>query len=173
MAPDVKRLAVLAFACCVFSAPVWADDDALLIQLQPGGGYRVWHTDGATHLTDDEAMLLDAIATPEGSETTMTSVGPAQSRRTPSGVVISILRSGSDRELLVDRDACGHIKTWHADGPTELNEDQLTDLVLAAVPGGGKRVVLDDRRVAKSFLNALGVMVAIWRPVGLPSDGKR
>lgn len=142
-----------------------AKDDGLLIQLQPGGAYRVWHAEGVTQLTDDEAMLLDAIATPEGSEITPTAAGPAQARRTEAGVVISLQRSGPDSELLVDRDACGHIKLWHSEGATQLTEDQLTDLVLAAVPGGGQRIVLDPQRLAKSFLTPLGVMVAIWRPV--------
>jgi hypothetical protein len=161
----MRRRIALVCAVLAFSTAAQAEDDALLIQLQTGGAYRVWHTEGLTQLGDDDAMLLDAIATPEGSETTMTAIGPAQSRRTASGVVISLLHSGPDNELLVDRDGCGHIKLWHGDGATQLTEDQLTELVLAAVPGGGKRIVLDDRRIAKSFLNSLGVMVAIWRPV--------
>jgi hypothetical protein len=66
--------------------------------------------------------------------------------------------------LLVDRDACGHLKTWHAEGGVPLSEEQATDLVLAALPGGGPRLVLDAERHAKSYLTAIGIMVAIWKP---------
>jgi hypothetical protein len=52
-------------------------------------------------------------------------------------VIIELIEHQQDRELLVDRDACGHVKTWHAEGVTRLSEDQATDLVMAALPGGG------------------------------------
>ena len=68
------------------------------------------------------------------------------------------------KALLVDRDACGHLKTWHAEGGVPLTEEQATDLVLAALPGGGPRLVLDAERHAKSYLTAIGIMVAIWKP---------
>ena len=55
-------------------------------------------------------------------------------------------------------------KTWHAEGATRLSEDQATDLVMAALPDGGPRLVLDTERHAKSYLTNIGVMVAIWKP---------
>ncbi len=164
----LKKLAVLVMVW-MFTGPALAADQGLLIQIQPGGSYRVWHSDGPTKLSDDEIMLLDAEATPEGGKSIPTSAGPASAMQTPVGVVISLPEAPADRSLLVDRDGCGHVKTWHAEGITKLNDDQLTDLVLAAIPGGGKRIVLDETRHAKSFLTAIGVMVAIWRPVVKPA----
>jgi hypothetical protein len=35
---------------------------------------------------------------------------------------------------------------------------------MAALPGGGPRLVLDPERHAKSYLTSIGVMVAIWKP---------
>lgn len=141
-----------------------AADSAVLIQLQPGGAYRVWHNEGATRLSEDEILQLDAEATAEGSVPIATSAGPASAKRTDAGVVISVPGAAADRTLLVDRDACSAIRTWHVEGPTRLSDDQLTELVLAAVPGGGPRVRLDGGRYAKSFLTPLGVMAAIWMP---------
>jgi hypothetical protein len=164
----MKALVAMVIGWMLASA-VWAADQGLLIQVQPGGAYRVWHSDGPTKLSDDEIMLLDSEATPEGGRIVPTAVGPATATQTAVGVVISLPEAPTDRALLVDRDGCGHVKTWHAEGATRLNDDQLTDLVLAAIPGGGKRVVLSEGLYAKSFLTNLGVMVAIWRPVAKPA----
>lgn len=155
--------AVLALA--LLPLPAWAQSSNLLIQVQPGGSYRVWHGDGPSQLTDDEVMLLDSMAEPEGGPPLKTALGAARARSTGQGVIIELADAPSDKALLVDRDACGHLKVWHAEGSTPLTEDQVTDLVLAAVPGGGQRLVLDAQRHAKSFLTSLGVMVAIWRPI--------
>lgn len=142
-----------------------AQSTNLLIQLQPGGAYRIWHGEGPSVLDDDEVMLLYSLAEPQGSAPVATALGAARARRTTQGVVIDLLDVATDKALLVDHDACGHIKTWHAEGGTPLTEEQATDLVLAAVPGGGRRLALDEQRNAKSFLTDLGVMVAIWRPL--------
>lgn len=142
-----------------------AQSTNLLIQLQPGGAYRIWHGEGPSVLDDDEVMLLYSLAEPQGSAPVATALGAARARRTAQGVVIDLLDVATDKALLVDHDACGHIKTWHAEGGTPLTEEQATDLVLAAVPGGGRRLALDEQRNAKSFLTDLGVMVAIWRPL--------
>ena len=154
-------------ACLVFvlsAASAMAQTNNLLIQMQPGGGFRVWHGDGPSELSDDEVMLLDSLAEPQGSAPITTSLGAARARSTPQGVIIELVDATEDKSLLIDRDACGHLKTWHAEGRMQISEDQVTDLVLAAVPGGGPRLVLDGQRHAKSFLTSLGVMVAIWRP---------
>jgi hypothetical protein len=141
-----------------------AADNSLLIQVEPGGGYRVWHTEGATHLSEEEILALAANATPEGSALQQVSAGPARAFQTANGVIIELPEAASDRKLLVDRDACGAIKVWHADGETQLTEEQMTELVVSALPGGGKLVKVDGR-YAKSFVTPLGYAVVIWAPV--------
>lgn len=141
-----------------------AESSNLLIQLQPGGGYRVWHADGPSVLNDDDVMLLDSMAEPQGSAPIPTLLGAARARRTELGVVIELVEAKTDKTLLVDRDACGHLKTWHTEGGMALTDDQATDLVMAALPGGGPRLVLDPEHHAKSFITAIGVMVAVWKP---------
>jgi hypothetical protein len=141
-----------------------AADNSLLIQIEPGGGYRVWHTEGQTHLSEEEILMLAAGATPEGSALQQVSAGPARAFQTGNGVIIEIPQAVSDRKLLVDRDACGAIKVWHGDGETQLTEEQITELVISALPGGGKLVKVDGR-YAKSFVTPLGYAVAIWAPV--------
>lgn len=150
------------------SAGAAAENSNILIQLQPGGGFRVWHAEGASVLDDEEVMLLDAEAEPGGSRAIATALGPARARRTELGVIIDIDQAVKDKALLVDRDACGHLKTWHADGDLRLSADQVADLYMSALPGGGPRLALDDGRSAKAFMTSLGVMVAIWkaRPAG-------
>lgn len=159
----VGALLALAFLACISPAAA-AETSNLLIQLQPGGGFRVWHAEGASVLDDDEVIQLDANAEPGGGGIMVTGLGPARARRTPLGVIIELQQATSDASLLVDRDACGHLKTWHADGETRLSEEQVTDLFMSALPGGGPRQVLDDGRHAKGFSTELGVMVTIWRP---------
>jgi hypothetical protein len=154
----------LAGAAFLVPTLVLAQSSNLLIQLQPGGSYRVWYADGPSVLSDDEVLLLDSLAEPKGGEIVETSLGAARARQSDQGVVIELLDRAEDKALLVDRDGCGHLKTWHADGATPITEDQITDLVISAIPGGGPRLVLDADRHAKAFLTNLGVMVAVWRP---------
>ena len=160
------RRATLTLLFCVALAPsaAFAQISNLLIQTLPGGSYRVWHAEGISMLDDDEVMLLESIAAIGGSEPRATALGQARALRTPQGVIIELIEHQQDRELLVDRDACGHVKTWHADGVTRLSEDQATDLVMAALPGGGPRLILDPEHHAKSYLTNIGVMVAVWKP---------
>jgi hypothetical protein len=69
--------------CCPHGhAPALAVDNVLLIQLQPGGAYRVWHTEGESQLTDDEVMALEATARPGGGEEMATGAGPARAHET-------------------------------------------------------------------------------------------
>lgn len=168
MARALKACRALLALCLLagFAAGAAAENSNLLIQLQPGGGFRVWHAEGASVLDDDEVMRLDAEAEPGGSRAIATRLGPARARRTELGVIIDIEQAATDKALLVDRDACGHLKTWHADGDTRLSADQVADLYLSALPGGGPRLALDDGRSAKGFITSLGVMVAIWKPRG-------
>ncbi len=158
----LRLLPALVFMAFSASA-ARAENSNLLIQLQPGGGFRVWHAEGASVLDDDEVMLLDAEADLGGSRSIATALGPARAVRTEYGVIIELQQAASDKALLVDRDACGHLKTWHAEGGTRLTEDQVTDLFMSALPGGGPSLVLDDGRNAKAFVTSVGVMVAIWK----------
>lgn len=162
----IVRRAAMAALCWGLLAPcaAFAQISNLLIQTMPGGSYRVWHADGVSVLDDDEVMLLESIAEPGGSAPRTTALGPARALRTAHGVIIELIEQARDKELLVDRDACGHIKTWHAEGVTRLNEEQATDLVMAALPSGGPSLILDPEHHAKSYLTNIGVMVAIWKP---------
>jgi len=136
-------------------------DNVLMIQLRPGGGFTVWHTEGESRLTDDEAMSLEAAAKPDGGEVMHTSAGPARAYETADGVVIRLPEATRDNALLVDRDNCGHIRLWHAAGETNPTEDQVTDIYMSALPEGGKRLTLGDFHV-KAFTTKLGVTASIW-----------
>ena len=156
--------ALLATIFVLAASLAAAADNSLLIQVESGGGYRVWHTEGATKLGEDEILMLAAGATPEGSALQQVSAGPARAFQTGNGVIIELPEAAGDRRLLVDRDACGAVKVWHSDGETRLSEAQMTELVISALPGGGKLVKIDDR-YAKVFITELGYAVVLWVPV--------
>ena len=133
---------VVVFLVALMAMPsAWAVDNVLLIQLQPGGAYRVWHTEGESQLTDDEVMALEATARPGGGEEMATGAGPARAHETSDGVTISLSAARNDNFLLLDRDDCGHVRVWHSAGATNLPEDQITDIFISALPKGGKRVI--------------------------------
>ena len=142
--------------------PAIADDNVLLIQLQAGGNYKVWHTEGESQLADDDVMALEATASKEGSKETATSLGPARAFETPDGIVISLPAAPSDKFLLLDRDDCGHVRVWHSAGATNLPEDQITDIFMSALPGGGKRLTIGSYHV-KGFVTKLGVTASLWK----------
>lgn len=160
----MRSLSVPLAALALLALPgaATAQNSSVLIQVQPGGSYRLWHGDGVSHLDDELLIALDARAAAGDGEPLETPLGPARAVRTPQGVVIELPAAPSDRALLLERDACGHLNVWHADGATRLTDDETTDLVMAAVPGGGPTLALDAQRRAKSYLTALGVMAAIW-----------
>ncbi|MBU1236078.1 MAG: hypothetical protein KJ634_06300 [Gammaproteobacteria bacterium] len=160
--PLTRTFAVLLFLMAGGNAV--AADNALLIQMLPGGDFRVWHSDGATSISEDEIMTLAATATPEGGPLQAVEAGQARAIRTEQGVVIELPDAPTDRKLLIDRDACGAIKVWHSEGETNLTNDQMTELVISALPGGGKLVRIDGR-YAKAFDTPLGYSVVIWAPV--------
>lgn len=166
MARQLKalRAAVLGAALALPWTGALAENQNVLLQLQSDGRFRIWHAEGPSQLDDDELMLVESLAEPAGGKTVVTRLGPARARRTSQGVIIELQAAARDRELLVDRDACSHLKAWHSEGETRLSDDQATDLALSALPGGGPRVVLDAGRHAKAFLTNVGVMVAIWKP---------
>ncbi|MBZ0124742.1 MAG: hypothetical protein K8F32_00050 [Rhodocyclaceae bacterium] len=155
------RLVAVAFAA--LSLPAAADDTALLIQLQPDGRYQVWHAGGQPPLSDDELLALEASATPEGGRNVVTSAGLARAYDTSYGVLIRLPALGPDRALLLDRDGCGGIKVWQSQGTVHPTEDELTELVLTALPEGGKPVTLGKLR-AKAYSTKFGVIAVIWRP---------
>jgi len=159
----LKR-AIAALAALLVCNVASAVDNALLIQVEPGGGYRVWHSEGATKLAEEEILMLAAGATPGGSALQPVSAGPARAFQTGNGVVIELPEAATDRRLLVDRDACGAIKVWHAEGETKLNDEQISDLVISALPGGGRPIKVDGR-YAKAFITELGYAVVLWAPV--------
>jgi hypothetical protein len=143
---------------------VGAADNSLLIQLEPNGHYKLWHTEGVTTLSDDEVLSLAATARPEGGEPLTVAVGTARAFETSQGVVIAIPEAKADQMLLVDRDDCGAIKLWHSEGSTQLTEQQMTDLVISALPGGGRPIDVGGR-YAKAFITRLGYTVVVWKPV--------
>ena len=144
------------------ASPALADDNVLLIQLQPGGTYKVWHTEGESKLTDEDVMTLEATASKEGGKEMATGFGPARAFETPDGIVISMPAAPWDKLLLLDRDGCGHVRVWHSAGATNLPEDGITDIFMSALPGGGKRISVDGYYV-KGFVTELGVTASLWK----------
>lgn len=154
---------LVAFVVALLAAgSAAAVDNVLLIQMQPGGHYRVWHNAGKTQLSDDEIMALEAAATPEGSAAMPTGAGPATARQAADGVVIGLAQAEVDGTLLIDHDGCGHVKLWHSAGATNLSDEELTDIVMSALPEGGRRITVGGYYV-KAFLGKLGVTASLWR----------
>jgi hypothetical protein len=137
-----------------------AEDTVILIQTG-AEGYRVWHVRGESELSDDEAIELMASARPGGGEVLSTRFGPALAYELPEGILIRLPAAPRDRELLVDRDACGHVRLWHSVGTLQLSEAELTQITLSALPEGGPRLRLGNRYV-KAFFGKLGITATIW-----------
>ena len=156
------RAAFVLLALAVGAAA--AEDTALLIQLQPDGRYRVWHSDGPSRLPEPLLLELEAGARTEGGPVMQTLRGPAQAFETKEGVVIELPQAGEDNRLFFDRDGCGGVKVWHAAGTLYPTEDELTELVLTALPEGGRRIRVGDTW-ARAFTTRVGVIAAIWKPV--------
>lgn len=155
--------AALLIALLLAMTAASAADNVLLIQLRPGGGFTVWHTEGESQLTDDEVMELEVTAKPEGGAVMSTSAGPARVYETTEGVTIRLPEAKHDNALLIDRDDCNHVRVWHAAGATTLPDDQIADIFMSALPGGGKRIAVGDYYV-KAFVSKLGVMATLWHP---------
>ncbi len=163
---NLPRLLAAALAA-LLALPAAAEDTALLIQLRPDGRYAVWHAGGQSPLGEEEIAALEATARPEGGKPTLTAAGLAQAFETGKGMLIRLPALGPEKTLLIDHDGCGGIKVWHAQGDVELTEDELTELVLSALPDGGKNVAL-ARYHAKAYSTRIGVIAAIWKPVPRP-----
>jgi hypothetical protein len=163
---NLPRLIAAAFAA-LLSLPAMAEDTALLIQIELGGRYTVWHAGGKSPLSEEEISALEATARPEGGRPTLTTAGLAQAFETDKGMLVRLPALGPEKTLLIDHDGCGDIKVWHAQGDVNLKEDELTELVLSALPEGGKNVVLGKYH-AKAYSTRIGVIAAIWKPVAKP-----
>lgn len=155
---------LLAAATLVLAAlPALAADNTLLIQIEASGKFRVWHTEGDSMLNEDELAALAASARPEGGEKMPTGAGLASGHETKNGVVVVLHDKRHDNQLLIDRDDCGGVKLWHGDGTTNLSEDELTELVLTALPGGGTRLIIGEQ-FARAYSGRLGVTALLWKP---------
>lgn len=139
-----------------------AADHTLLVQLDAQGQFVVWHTEGASRLGEDEVLALAASARPEGGELVSTATGPARAFATRDGIVVELVAASADRRLLIDRDDCGGVKLWHGEGTTQLSDDDLTELMLTALPGGGKRLSIGGN-FARGYIARLGVVVLLWQ----------
>lgn len=150
-----------AILLCCLAAFAHAEDNVLLVQTGPQG-FIVWHGEGESRLDDDTVLELMARAAPDGGEEYPTPLGPARAYELREGILIRLPAAPKDRALLVDRDACGHIKLWHAEGATHLSDTQLSEIVMSALPEGGPRIRLNGL-YAKAFVGRLGVTVTLWK----------
>lgn len=168
MSNRARPFLAAALALAALAAfPAAAADNALLIQLQQDGSYRVWHTEGASNLPEPELLELEASARPEGGEMQQTSAGRAQAFEMKDGVAIELPDAPSDKRLLLERDLCGGLKVWHAEGITKLSDDDMTELALTALPDGGKRIRVGDYH-ARGYSTRIGVIAVIWKPSQRP-----
>lgn len=138
------------------------NNTTLLVQIEQDGRYRVWYNTGDTHLSEDEILALAASASPDGGAPMATSAGNAVAYDTRQGILVALNEAKTDNRLLVDRDECGGVKVWHSGGVPILGDDVLTELVLTALPGGGKKIPVGNR-VARGFSTRLGVVVLLWK----------
>jgi len=155
---------ILALAVLALTATAQAADNTLLIQIEPSGNFRVWHTEGENMLDEEDVHALTDVATVEGDARVPTALGIASAQRTPNGIVVHLHDKKVDNRLLIDRDDCGGTKLWHSDGATNLREEDLTELVLTALPEGGERMKIGDR-LARAFTSRIGVVAVLWQPI--------
>lgn len=164
----MKRRSLGQFAAIVLTAmimsPAGAAGDNLLIQIQHDGRYQVWHSEGVTTISEEDALAVAATARPEGGEPQAIAGGRARGLQTEHGVVIEMIDAAHDSRLLFDRDACGAVRIWHSEGESRLSEEQITELVMSALPGGGPRLTFNGRH-AKAYITPLGYAVVLWTPV--------
>lgn len=154
---------MMAAALALASLATHAADNTLLIQIDPSGKFRVWHTEGENMLNEEDVYALVDSATPEGGAPVPTVAGMASAQRTANGVVVSLHDKRVDNTLLIDRDDCGGTKLWHGDGATNLRDEDLTELVLTALPEGGARMTIGENH-ARAFTARIGVIAVLWKP---------
>lgn len=144
--------------------PAHAADNALLIQMEAAGKFRVWHAEGETNLTEQELSQLEVNAAPEGGSAIETRFGPARAYETADGIVVKLPNAQRDKRLLLDRQACSDLKAWHAEGATQLTDDQVADLVVTAAPNGGTTLTVGGYQ-ARAYSTKLGVLAMLWKKV--------
>lgn len=159
----VRSLVAVVLALCGVALAAGTAETTYLLQVQPDGHFKVWYAKGETNLTDDELMDMEVVARPEGGPEVATSAGPARAFDLKEGVVVLLPSAARDKELLVLRDSCGGVKAWHSAGSHPLAEDEMTELAIAALPGGSKRLQV-KAGYAKSFTGRAGILVVIWKP---------
>lgn len=153
-----------AAALLIASLAANAADNTLLIQIEPSGKYRVWHTEGENMLDEEDVHALTDVATAEGGERVRTARGMASAQRTKNGIVVTLHEKSVDNRLLIDRDDCGGTKLWHSEGATQLRDEELTELVLTALPEGGERMKIGELQ-ARAFTGRIGVVAVLWKPI--------
>lgn len=152
---------VAAMLAILAAGPVQAADEALLVQIEQNGAFRIWHGKGETNFSEDELAILQSSATAEGGAPVETSLGVARAFETGAGTLIEIPGAPGDKWLLVGRDQCNGVAVWHSSGTVTLTNEQLTELVISALPRGGKTLTVGDK-VAKAYATEMGIAVVIW-----------
>lgn len=164
-APPLRagRRLLAALLCVAAVSPARAAGNALLIQLQRDGHYQLWRSEGGTRFSDDELAALETSARPEGGAAVATAAGPAIAYAQDEGVLVVVPGAARDATVLIDEDGCNGTTQWHPADDAALDDGQLTDIVQAALPGGGRNVRVGTR-YAKGFVTRLGVRVVLWEP---------
>lgn len=160
----IREIIVLAFLSIVFSSLANAAEDTILIQLAQDGQYRVWYSRGESNLTENDLTALEASALPEGGPVVLTAAGSARAFASDDTIRVEIPDASHDKTLLISRDPCGWASAWHTAGHVDLSNDDLTELVMTALPTGGKNILVGTR-LAKAYTSKLGVVAVIWQPL--------
>lgn len=160
----IREIVVVAFISIVFSSLAIAAEDTILIQLAQDGQYRVWYSLGDSNLTESDLTALEASALPEGGPVVATAAGSARAFASEDTIRVEIPDAPHDKILLVSRDPCGWASAWHTAGHADLSNDDLTELVMTALPTGGKNILV-GMRLAKAYTSKLGVVAVIWQPL--------
>jgi hypothetical protein len=169
--PQLFRCIAAILAIAIVAPPAAADGAAtlgsVLIQAAADGKFRVWTSDGESVLSENELLILEGTAVPEGGPPLGTRFGPARAFETPDGIVVELPDAPRDKALLLDHDACTAIRAWHAARTSVLSDDQLADVYLSAAPDGGRTLQIGQRLV-KAYATRLGVKAVFWTPLQKP-----
>lgn len=157
------RIVVVAFLSIASTSLAIAAEDTILIQLTRDAQYRVWYSRGDSNLTEGDLATLEASALPEGGPVVATAAGSARAYAAEDAIRVEIPDAPHDKTLLVSRDPCGWASAWHTAGHVDITNDALTEMVMTALPTGGKNVPVGSR-LAKAYTSKLGVVAVIWQP---------
>lgn len=168
----IREIVVVAFLSFALSSLAIAAEDTILIQLTPDGQYRVWYNRGESNLSESDLTALEASALPEGGPVVATAAGSARAFASEDVIRVEIPGALHDKTLLVSRDPCGWASAWHTAGIVEISNDDLTELVMTALPTGGKNIRVGTR-LAKAYTTRLGVVAVLWQPLPRRADSDR